>query len=281
MTAVTPKPTKLPDISWPLLPDDFLLPDDPVDNDEQYPLAGALMQALSILPHQSQNALMVTNFALCAGVDGRTICKAPDWMYVQPVKPWNSPEPRRSYTPHTQGPVPTVVMEFLSETDGGEYSMESGPKIGKWFFYQNIIQVPTYVICEPTSQKLEVYQLEQGLYRKQKPNSAERYWIPGLDLFLGFWQGGRDLRIGRWLRWWSAEGELLLWPEEIADQERQQRQQAQQQVQQERQQRQRAQQQAEQAEERAALAEQRAALAEQQAAQLAAKLKAEGIDLED
>ncbi len=243
MTAVTPKLTQSFEISWPLLPDDFLLPDDPVDNDEQYPLAGALMQALAALPQLVQNALMVTNFALCAGVDGRTICKAPDWMYVQPVNLWKSPEPRRSYTPHTQGPVPAVVMEFLSETDGGEYSMESGKKIGKWFFYQNIIQVPTYVICEPASQILEVYQLESGGYRKQKPNPSERYWVPGLNLYLGFWQGSRDLRTGLWLRWWTAEGELLLWPEEIAEQERQQRELAQQQVLQERQQRELAQQQ--------------------------------------
>ena len=267
MTAVTPKPTKPLNISWPLLPDDFLLPDDPVDNDEQYPLAGALMQALAVLPHLLQDALMVTNFALCASVDGRTICKAPDWMYVQPVKPWHSPEPRRSYTPHTQGAVPTVVMEFLSETDGGEYSMESEPKIGKWFFYQNIIQVPIYVICEPASQKLEVYQLEASIYRKQKPDRTERYWIPGLDLFLGFWQGSRGLRNGLWLRWWSAKGELLRWPEEITEQERQQREIAQQQAQQERQQREIAQQQAQQERQQREIAQQQLAEMQEQLAQ--------------
>ena len=243
MTAVTPKPIQPLNLSWPLLPDDFRLPDDPVDNDEQYPLAGALMQSLNGLPHLLQNALMVTNFALCAGVKGRTICKAPDWMYVQPVKPWDSPKPRRSYTPHTQGPVPTVVMEFISNTDGDEYSRASGKKIGKWFFYEQIICVPTYVICEPASQKLEVYRLDSGVYRQQKPNRAGRYWIPGLELFLGFWQGSRDLRSGWWLRWWNADGELLLWPEEIAQQEKENRKLAQQQAQQERQQRELAQQQ--------------------------------------
>ena len=260
MTAATPKLTTPIEITWPLLPDDFILPDDPVDNDEQYPLAGALTQALTALPHLRQNALMTTNFALCAGVEGRTICKAPDWMYVQPVKPWESSQPRRSYTPHTQGPVPTVVMEFLSETDGGEYSKVLKPKIGKWLFYEQIVCVPTYVICEPASEKLEVYQLEQGQYRQQKANKAERYWVPGLELWLGFWEGSRDLRTGRWLRWWSTEGELLPWPEELAEQ---------------------AEELAEQAEERAEQAEERVKQAAEQLAQMKALLQAAGIEWDD
>ena len=35
------------------------------------------------------------------------------------------------------------------------------------------------------------------------------------------WQGSREGRTGYWLRWWNAEGELLLWPEERAENERQ------------------------------------------------------------
>ena len=62
-----------------------------------------------------QDALIMSNFALCAGIQGRIICKAPD-MYVQPVQPWPHSSVRRSYTPHTEGPVPFVVMEFLSKT---------------------------------------------------------------------------------------------------------------------------------------------------------------------
>ena len=273
MTAVTPGLAKPDRITWPLLPDDFPLPDDPVDNDEQYPLAGALMQALAGCPHLLQNALMVTNFALCAEINGQTICKAPDWMYVQPVKPWNSPKPRRSYTPHTQGPVPAVVMEFLSETNGGEYSRASGKKIGKWFFYEQIIQVPTYVICKPETALLEVYSLESGQYRRQTADRAGRYWIPGLDLFLGLWQGSRGLRTGYWLRWWTVAGELLLWPEEIASQEQQRATQAERRAAQ-------AEAEAAQAKAQAAQAETEAAQERRRAAYLAAKLKAAGIELE-
>ena len=264
MTAATPKLASSPVITWPLLPDDFILPDDPVDNDEQYPLAGALTQALTALPHLHQNALMTTNFALCAGIDGRTICKAPDWMYVRPAQPWTSSTPRRSYTPHTQGPVPAVVMEFLSETPGGEYSRESGKKIGKWFFYEQVIQVPTYVICKPETETLEVYQLEAGRYHQQSPAPTGRYWIPGLELFLGPWQGHRDLRTGYWLRWWTSTGELLLWPEELAEQAKAEAEQAEAYAQQTQKLAQQAKASAQQAKEQAQQAEERVQQAEEQ-----------------
>lgn len=237
MSAVTQKPVHQLSITWPLLPDDFILPDDPVENTDQPLIAAALSQPLSFLPELSQEALIVSNFALCAAIDERIICKAPDWMYVKPVQPWQSSKPRRSYTPHTQGTIPQVVMEFLSATYGEEYSVEFTESVGKWFFYEQVIQVPIYVIFRPDTGRIEVYALESGRYKAQKPNESGRYWIPELELFLGVWEGTHEIRTGHWLRWWDAEGNLLLWSEERTEQERQQKQLAQQQLEQERQQR--------------------------------------------
>lgn len=208
-------------VGWPVLPDDFVLPDDPVENEDQPLLAAALRQPLTAFPKLLQDALIVTDFALCAAIQERIICKAPDWMYVRPVQPWQKSYPRRSYTPHTEGPVPQVVMEFLSETYGEEYSVEFTQRVGKWFFYEQVIQVPTYVIFQPDTGHLEVYTLESERYRIQPANSTGRCWIPGLELFLGVWQGTHEGRTGYWLRWWNAAGELLLWWEERAEQERQ------------------------------------------------------------
>src|SRR4028119_775241 len=101
MSTVTQKLVQELSITWPLLPDDFILPDDPVENTDQPLIAAALSQPLSFLPELLQDALIVSNFALCAAIDERMICKAPDWMYVKPVQPWQSSKPRRSYTPHT------------------------------------------------------------------------------------------------------------------------------------------------------------------------------------
>lgn len=208
-------------ISYPVLPDDFVLPDDPVENTDQPLLAAALRQPLTAFPNLMQDALVVSNFALCAAIGGRIICKAPDFLYVRPVNPRQSSQIRRSYTPNTEGIIPQIVMEFLSATYGEEYSVEFTEGVGKWFFYEQVIQVPRYAIFRPDTGRLEVYAIESGRYQVQTPEESARYWIPGLELFLGVWQGSHEGRTGYWLRWWNAQGELLLWSEERAEVERQ------------------------------------------------------------
>lgn len=215
-------------ITWPLLPADFQLPDDPVEDENKPLLAAALRQPIAAIPHLMQDALVVSNFALCAGVnlfstnnEQRIICKAPDWMYIKAVNRKDVSQVRRSYTPHTEGTIPQVVMEFLSETYGEEYSVESTQRVGKWFFYEQVIKVPRYVIFRATTANLEVYALESERYKLQEPDVNGRFWIPGLDLFLGVWEGTHEGRTGYWLRWWNAEGDLLLWSEERIEKERQ------------------------------------------------------------
>lgn len=221
MTAVIHKPISQLKITWRLLPDDFILPDNPVDDIEHPLISNGLRQSVVDSPELMQDALIVSNFALCAAVDDRTICKAPDWMYVQPVQPWPHNYPRRSYTRHTEGTVPFVVMEFLSATYGDEYSVEHTEEIGKCFFYEQVIKVPRYIIFRPPTGRIEVYALESERYDTQNPDENGRYLIPGLNLFLGVWQGTREGRTGYWLRWWNTAGELLLWSEERAENERQ------------------------------------------------------------
>lgn len=237
MTAMIPNPASSQAanspaavITWPLLPDDFVLPDDPVENEAQPLLAAALTQALASLPELTQDALIVSNFALCAGINGRIICKAPDWMYVAPVQP--STRIRRSHTPHKQGAVPYVVMEFLSENDCGEYSMKSGQKIGKWHFYERVIEVPRYVIFDPDSGELEVYALERNRYELETADEQGLYLIPGINLRLGVWEGTHEIRTGPWLRWWTAEGDLVFWLEDKVQQAEDKAQQAEDKVQQ-------------------------------------------------
>ncbi len=262
-------------ITWPLLPDDFILPDDPVEDADQPLLAAALRQSITSVPDLLTDALIVSNFALCAAINERMICKAPDWMYVRPVQRWESTKIRRSYTPHTEGTIPQVVMEFLSETYGEEYSVESTERIGKWFFYEQVIQVPIYVIFRPQTGDVEVYALENGRYNKpQKPDELGRYWIPGLDLFLGVWEGSHEGRTGYWLRWWNAQGELLLWSEELTEQESQRAEQEHQRAEQESQR-------AEQESQRAEQERQEKELAQQRVVALEERLRSLGLTPEE
>ncbi|MFO0148556.1 MAG: Uma2 family endonuclease [Microcystis sp.] len=201
-------------ITWEKLPDDFILPDEPVDNNLQPLLAAALRESLELAGIILESMLIASNFGLCATVKTQTVVKAPDWVYIPSVKPIASGEIRRSYTPHLEGEIPTIVLEFISETEGGEYSINPHYPYGKWYFYEQILQVPVYGIFQPKTGELEIYRLNQGRYEQQKPNENNRYWIAEINLFLGVWQGKKAEVTAYWLRWWDKSGNLLLWGSE-------------------------------------------------------------------
>ena len=119
-------------VTWEPLPKDFQLEDDPVDNDGQPLLAGALRESLELSGFIQPQMLILSNFGLCATIDEKIVVKAPDWLYVAAANPIEST--RRSYTPHAEGDLPTLVMEFISDVDGSEYSVKRTFSPGKWFF---------------------------------------------------------------------------------------------------------------------------------------------------
>lgn len=205
------------EITFLKLPDDFVLDDEPVDNINQPSLAAALTESLEIAGKLPANALTTTNYGICATVNQKIVVKAPDWAYVPSILVPRE-EVKRSYTPQLQGDIPVIVMEFLSDTEGGEYSIKPTYPPGKWFFYEQVLEVPNYVIFEPDVGELEVYQLDdQRRYQLQSPDANNRYWIAQMGLFLGVWQGTRENRTGYWLRWWDENGQLLLWGSERAE----------------------------------------------------------------
>ncbi|MCL1473377.1 Uma2 family endonuclease [Argonema antarcticum] len=222
-------------ITWEKLPDDFILDDEPVDNINQPSLAAALTESLLLAGRLPANALTFTNYGICATVNDKIVVKAPDWGYVPEIRV-SRDEVRRSYTPQLQGNLPVMVMEFVSDTEGGEYSTKPTYPPGKWFFYEQVLCIPNYTIFEPQTGVLEVYQLDDsGQYQVRQPDANNRYWIAEMGLFLGLWQGSRENRTGWWLRWWDDNGEQLLWGSELAEQERQRAEQERQRAEQERQ----------------------------------------------
>jgi Uma2 family endonuclease len=208
-----------PKVTWEKLPDDYRLPDDPVDNIYQPLLAEGLRDGLETIGLASERSLLPTNYGICATVNEEFAVKAPDWAYVPTITVSRS-EVERSYTPNLQGDLPIVVMEFLSETDGGEYSSKQTQPYGKWFFYEQILRVPNYVIFDQDGGLLEFYRLQDGKYVLEQPDVDGHHWIAEMGLFLGTWQGQRSDRTGYWLRWWTEDKSLLLWATERANQER-------------------------------------------------------------
>ncbi len=224
-----------PEIVWEKLPDDFVLPDDPVDNINQPALAAALTDSLCLASYLSATAATTTNYGICAKVDGKTVVKAPDWSWI-PAIAVPKAEVERSYTPVLEGDLPLVVMEFLSETEGSEYSVKPTYPPGKWFYYERVLKVPNYVIFHPKTGTIEFYQLsEDGLYKPQLPDPDGLYWLAEANLFLSAWEGAHLDRSGWWLRWWNADKQMLLWGEELIGQERQRAEQERQRAEQEKQ----------------------------------------------
>jgi Uma2 family endonuclease len=224
-----------PRITWEALPDDFALPDDPVENIQQPLLAAALTDALGANGRIRPGMLIASNFGLVASVNRKIVVKAPDWLYVPQVQPVAPGVVRRSYTPHLEGEPVAVVMEFLSVEEQGELSLRSTPPYGKLYFYEQILRVPTYVTYDPYEMALDVRCLQNDGYQLQVADENGRFWIPELELWLGTWSGNRLEQTLNWLRWWDAEGNLLLWSSEQAEQERQRAEQERQRAEQERQ----------------------------------------------
>ena len=208
-----------PEIVWKKLPEDFVLPDDPVDHLNQPAIAAALTDSLFLAGYLSGTAETTTNYGICAQVDGKPVVKAPDWAWI-PAIATSKLEIERSYTPVLEGELPFVVMEFLSEKGISEYSVKPSYPPGTWFYYERILKIPNYVIFHPKNGVIEFYKIsEEGLYELQMPHQ-DLYWLAEADLFLGAWKGTHQDRFGWWLRWWNVDRQMLLWGEELIAQER-------------------------------------------------------------
>ena len=217
---IPPNKQTLHQVTWNKLPDDFMLPDDPVDNNLQPLLAEALRESLELARLFLESALIATNFGICATVADKTVVKAPDWVYIADVKPLSEGVIHRSYTPNIDGDRPLIALEFISETEGTEYSINPHYPYGKWYFYERILQVPFYGIFHPKTGTLDLYRLVEGRYELQIPNENKHFWIPEMNLFLGTWDGRMSRVSTTWLRWWDHSGNLLLWGKEIIEQEK-------------------------------------------------------------
>jgi Uma2 family endonuclease len=144
---------------------------------------------------------------------------SPDWFYVPDVPPTLNGEYRRSYVLWKEFVAPLIVLEFVSG-DGTEERDKTRYK-GKFWVYEQAIRVPFYGIYEVKRSQVEVYQLVNGRYQLMSANERNHYPIEPLGVELGIWQGQYQNMEFPWLRWWDAQGNLLLTAEERLEQERQ------------------------------------------------------------
>lgn len=151
--------------------------------------------------------------------------EAPDWFYVPNVPPLLNGKIRRSYVLWKEIVSPLIALESASgngseerdktpllRTDRGEVI-----KPGKFWVYENAINIPYYGIYEIASDRLEVYHLVEGTYQPLEPNRHGRFEIARMGITLGVWEGEYLDQTQKWLRWWDSEGLLLPSAEQRVD----------------------------------------------------------------
>jgi Uma2 family endonuclease len=120
---------------------------------------------------------------------------------------------RRSWAVWEEGGrYPNVVIELLSA------STATVDRTTKKELYQNVWRLPEYYWFDPESLEFAGFRLMNGTYQAIAPDAAGR--LPSAELGLGLGIHERQLR------WFSADGELVPFPEEIERQAKEQERQA-------------------------------------------------------
>ena len=131
----------------------------------------------------------------------------------------------RSYLLWEFGKPPDVVIEIVSNTEGGEAD-EKRQKYAR-------MRVIYYVIYDPLRQVmpdvLTIYRLSGTDYER---HSSPRF--PDIGLGVTLWDGTYEGKTDTWLRWTDADGNLILTGKERAEQEHQRAEQEHQRAEQER-----------------------------------------------
>jgi Uma2 family endonuclease len=134
--------------------------------------------------------------------------EAPDWFYVPNVPPLLDGDYRRSYVLWQEIIPPLIVIEFVSGT--GAEERDTTPWRGKFWVYEQVIRPAFYAIYEVKKPAVTVYQLTGGRYQLMDVNDRGHIPIEPLGVELGLWQGRYQNATLPWLRWWDADGNLLL-----------------------------------------------------------------------
>jgi Uma2 family endonuclease len=139
--------------------------------------------------------------------------KRPDWFLAVGVAPAKTQEELRlSYVFWQEQVSPFLVVELLSPTteddDLGKVTQKLGKPTVKWDVYEQVLQVPFYVVYDRYENQLRVFALQDGKYQAQELTTP-RFWFESLGLGLGLWQGLYQGTAGEWLRWYDRSGQWI------------------------------------------------------------------------
>lgn len=114
------------------------------------------------------------------------------------------------------GHYPNVIVEFLSPSTVRE---DLGKKKD---FYEQTFRLPEYFVYDPFApDSLRGWRLRRQRYEELTQDDRGWLWCDSLGFWLGTWEGTLQQETATWLRFFDADGNLILLPEERAKIERQ------------------------------------------------------------
>ncbi|NEP13264.1 MAG: Uma2 family endonuclease [Symploca sp. SIO2C1] len=151
--------------------------------------------------------------------------KRPDWFVVLGARrSTNQQELRLSYVIWQERVSPFLVVELASpgteNEDLGKTERKEEARPTKWEVYEQILQIPYYVIYDRYKNQFRCFVLQSGKYEALELSEG-RLWLEELGLGLGLWQGSYEGVEGLWLRFYNKLGEWIPTPDERANHEQQ------------------------------------------------------------
>ncbi|MDJ1184694.1 Uma2 family endonuclease [Roseofilum casamattae] len=136
--------------------------------------------------------------------------RGPDFFTVLDV---DGTKERRSWVLWEEGGrYPDAIVELMSP------STANIDRTKKKELYEKVWKTRDYFIYNPfNSKSLEGWHLERnGKYEKIEADDRGWLWCESLGLYLGTWNGELVKENAPWLRFYDADGNLVLLPEEVA-----------------------------------------------------------------
>ncbi len=188
--------------------------DTPVDNQFSEKQQRLLAEALYCSWQPDEPFVAMSNVGLFFAI--RTAPFVPDVLVSLGVSSPADPFPKRnrSYFLWEYGKAPDLVVEIVSNVEGGEdtIKLQGYAKIG----------ITYYIIYDPelhlSLKPLRVYRLASGRYELDESKSPV---FASLGLGVQIWQGTYEDMPQSWLRWTTAGGQLLPTGKELAFVEKQ------------------------------------------------------------
>ncbi|MBD2776802.1 Uma2 family endonuclease [Iningainema tapete] len=188
-------------------PGDLLSDEPPLESDKHRDQIDLLIRLIKWLWRERNNFYVTGNLTVYFSPNQKKSeeFRGPDFFVVLDTEK----KDRKSWVVWQEGgKYPNVIIELLSDSTA---KVDKGVKKQ---IYQDIFRTPDYFWFDPENYEFKGFHLLDGKYQEITPNFQGWLWSEQLGLYLGVYEGK--------LRFFTTDGQLILFPEEEANQQLQQ-----------------------------------------------------------